>query len=56
MRTPSLAIVWATLAISSGVASTSPWPIAETARSTSSPISVGIVDSAGSTSFTIEGA
>ena len=27
-RTPSLAIVCATLAISSGVASTSPWPIA----------------------------
>ena len=35
-----MAIVWATLAICSGVASTSPWPIAETPRSTSSPISL----------------
>ena len=55
-RTPPLAIVWATLAICSGVASTSPWPIALTPRSSSSPISVGIVDSGGSTSATICGA
>ena len=48
-RTPSLATVWETLAISSGVESTSPWPIALTPRSRSSPTSVGMLGSGGST-------
>ena len=43
IRTPSLAIVCATVAISSGVASTSPWPIADSPVATLSVRSSGIV-------------
>lgn len=46
-RTPPLAIVCETEAISSGVASTSPWPIALTATSVSSVSGFGIVLSGG---------
>ena len=49
LRWPPLAIVCATLAICSGVASTWPWPIAVTATSRSEPIGSGIVDGGGST-------
>ena len=52
-RTPPLPIVWATLAICSGVASTSPWPMALTPRSRSSPTCSGMLDSGGSTWRTI---
>jgi hypothetical protein len=48
IRTPSLATVCAALAMTSGVASTSPWPIALTPRSSSSPTSRGIDGDGGS--------
>jgi hypothetical protein len=50
-RMPPAPIACATVAISSGVASTSPWPIALTPRSRSSPTCSGMLGSGGSIAF-----